>query len=115
MVDANKGRFEARLKTLETKTKPGARIHTRVADDGLVVDEVRSERRGLIPVRSVVLAAAFFLALKGFIFAQLGENEYLDRIGALSRGTGIEVAAAFFLDADPATRFFAKLFDRTLK
>lgn len=104
MADANKDRFDARLKALEQKSNPGKRVEKRVTEDGLVVEVVKADRRSLLPIKSLIMAAVVFISLKGVIFAQLGEQEYLNRIDTLTGGSAVEVAAAFLLDADPATR-----------
>lgn len=114
MADVNKDRFEARLQAIERKTNPGKRVEQRVTDDGLIVDVVKSDRRTLVPVKSLMIAAVIFVGLKSMIFAQLGEAEYQGRIDTLSRGTAVEVAAAFFLDADPATRVFGQVLEQAL-
>lgn len=115
MADVNKDRFEARLQAIEAKTKPGKRVEQRVTDDGLVVDIVKSDRRALLPIKSLIAAAVIFIAFKGFIFAQLGESEYLKRIDTLSGGSAVEVAAAFLLDVDPVTRVVGQLLEDTLQ
>lgn len=107
MADVNKDRFEARLKTIETKSKPGQRVESRVTEDGLIVEVAKSDRRTIVPFKGILTIAVVLVALKGFLFAQLGEPEYLDRINELSKGSTVEVAAAFLLDADPATRLIA--------
>lgn len=111
----NKDRFEARLKAIEGKSKPGSRVETRVMDDGLVVDVVKADRRTIFPIKGLLIAGLIIVALKGFLFAQLGETEYVDRIDRLSQGSTVEVAAAFLLDADPATRMLASLLGPTFR
>lgn len=111
MADVNKDRFEARLQAIEQKTNPGKRVEQRVTEDGLVVDVVKSDRKTLLPIKSLIGAAIIFLAFKSFIFAHLGENEYVSRIGDLSNGSAVEVAAAFLLDADPATRIIGQFLE----
>ena len=109
MADVNKDRFEARLKSIEAKTQPGKRVETRVTEDGLVVEVPKSDRRTIVPIKGIITLAVVLVALKGFLFAQLGEPEYLDRIDQLQKGSTVEVAAAFLLDADPATRLIANV------
>lgn len=115
VADVNKDRFETRLQQIEQKTNPGKRVQQRVTEDGLVVDVVKSDRRTLLPLKSILMAGVIFILLKSFIFAQLGEPEYLERIDKLSRGSAVEVAAAFLLDADPATKVIGDILKNTLR
>ncbi len=115
MADVNKDRFEARLKAIESKSKPGQRTESRVTDDGLVVEVAKADRRNIFPIKGLITAGIVLVALKGFLFAQLGEAEYLGRIEQLSKGSTIEVGAAFLLDADPATRAIASLLSPTFR
>ena len=117
MAEQDKDRFMERLQNIEEKAKPGARIERRVADDGLIVDVVKpargraakgkSGRRGLLPYKAILVAACLGVLVKGVIFAQLGEDAYLAQIDTMRNGSAGEIAAAFLLDADPATRLVA--------
>lgn len=104
----NKDRFIERLNAIGQKSDPKKRVVQKVREDGLVVDVVKRRRPKLIPVKSIVTAALIFVILKGFVFAQLGEAEYIDRIDTLQKGHAVQVVAAFLLDADPATRVMAE-------
>lgn len=115
MADVNKDRFEARLQAIEKKTNPGKRVEQRVTEDGLIVDVVKSDRRKLLPIKSLIAAAIIFVTLKGVIFAQLGESEYMNRIETLTGGSAVQVAAAFLLDVDPATRVVGQLLSPILR
>lgn len=108
MADVNKDRFVERLNSIQKKGDPKKRVVRRVSKDGLVVEVVKPRRKKLIPVKSIVTAALIFVILKGFVFAQLGENEYESRIETLKKGHSLQVFAAFLLDADPATRVMAR-------
>ena len=114
MADLNKSRFQERLRTIEKKHQPCHRVEQKVSDDGLMVEVITPERRRLIPYKSILVAVALFVMLKGFLFAELGEAEYLNRIAALQKGQTIEVAAAFLLDVDPATRAIGAFLSNTL-
>ncbi len=114
MADVNKDRFNERLRGIGEKTQPGKRVEQRVTADGLVVDVVKTKKSSLIPYKSILTAIFVFLMMKGFIFAQLGEGEYMARIEGLQKGQAVEVAAAFLLDADPATRMIGKFLTDTL-
>ncbi len=116
MTDPNKSRFEERLAALAQKTDPNKRVERRVQEDGLIVEVVKPNRRApLIPLRSLFLAVALFLALKGTVFAQLGSETYSERLEILKQGNSLEVTAAFLLDVDPATRAIGQVVGRILK
>lgn len=107
LADVNKDRFIERLNGIQQKTDPRKRVERRIQKDGLVVEVVKRRRKKLIPFKSIVTAALIFVILKGFVFAQLGEVEYVDRIDTLKKGHAVQVVVAFLLDADLATRVMA--------
>lgn len=115
LADANKDRFIERLNAISEKSDPQKRVVHKVREDGLVVEVVKRRRNRLIPVKSIVTAALIFVILKGFVFAQLGEPEYLQRIDTLQKGSAVEVMAAFLLDVDPATRVMAEGLDSVFR
>ncbi|EPX80758.1 hypothetical protein thalar_00978 [Litoreibacter arenae DSM 19593] len=104
----NKDRFAERLNAIQQKSDPNKRVVKRVTKDGLVVDVVKRRRKKLVPVKSLATMALIFVMLKGFVFAQLGEDEYVSRIDTLKKGESPHVLAAFLLDADGATRVTAR-------
>ncbi|MEM9583452.1 MAG: hypothetical protein AAGA08_10095 [Pseudomonadota bacterium] len=111
MADVNKERFNERLNALKQKSNPAKRVEKRVREDGLVVDVVKTDlkKKGLFPLKTLAVAALLFVAFKGFVLAELGETEYLDRIEALKGGGAVEVTTAFLLDVDPVTNAVAKV------
>lgn len=115
MADANKSRFIERLNAIQEKNNPGKKVVRKVTKEGLVVEVVKPRRNKLVPVKSIITAALIFIILKGFVFAQLGEAEYMDRIATLQKGQSVQVFAAFLLDADPATRAMARGLDSILR
>ena len=117
MADVNKDRFNERLDALKQKTNPEKRVEKRVREDGLVVDVVKTDlrKRGLLPVKSLLIAAFLFVTFKGFVLAELGETQYLQRIEVLKTGGAVEVTTAFLLDMDPATQAIAKVVGSILR
>ncbi len=117
MADANKERFDQRLAGLGKKNDPSRRVEKRVREDGLVVHVVKPDykKRGLLPIKGILIAAGLFVMLKAFLFAELGEVEYLERVDGLKKGGAVQVSAAFLLDADPATRAVATFLKKTLQ
>ncbi len=117
MVDGNKDRFNERLDALKQKTNPAKRVEKRVREDGLVVDVVKTDlrKRGLFPIKSLLVAGFLFVTFKGFVLAELGERQYVERIEVLKTGGAIEVTTAFLLDMDPATQAIAKVVGSILR
>ena len=115
MADPNRDRFEERLAGLAEKSSPDKRVEKVVTDDGLIVDVIKPVRRTSFPYRSILMAVLLFICLKGAIFAQLGENEYVARVDGLKTGNSLEVTAAFLLDADAITRMMGQSFSRLIK
>lgn len=103
------------MKALEKKASPRHKIEKRVTKDGLVVDVVKRRKPHLIPFKSLIAAALFFVLCKGFLLARIGEAEYQQRIQALQQGDSMQVAAAFLLDADPATKALANFLNQNLR
>lgn len=117
MADANKDKFLERLDGLKQKQNPAKRVEKRVRDDGLVVDVVKTDmrKRGLFPIKTLLVAGFLFVTFKGFVLAELGESQYLERIEALKSGGTVEVTTAFLLDMDPATQAIAKVVGSILR
>lgn len=117
LEDVNKDRFDQRLGALKQKQNPHKRVEKRVRDDGLVVDVVKSDmrKRGLLPLRGILVAAIIFIGFKGLVLAEIGEPEYVQRLESLKKGGAVQVSAAFLLDADPATRTVAEMVNKVLR
>ncbi|SFR57804.1 hypothetical protein [Litoreibacter janthinus] len=115
MADVNKDRFIERLNAIQQKSDPNKKVVRKVNKDGLVVEVVKPRRKKLVPVKSILTAALIFVMLKGFVFAQLGDEEYSSRIDTLKKGQSVQVFAAFLLDADPATLAMARGLDAILR
>lgn len=116
MADKNRSSFEQRVSALKNKADPRTRVEKRVTEDGLVVTVAKTNgaKRSLIPIKGILIAAVLFVAVKGFLLAEIGEPEYLERLAAMKEGSAIQVSAAFLLDADPATRSVASFLNKTL-
>lgn len=114
LADPNRDQFEKRLAGLAQKSDPKKRVERVVTDDGLIVDVVKPVRRPKFPYRSLLLAVLLFVCLKGAIFAQLGQAEYLERVERLKTGNSLEVTAAFLLDADPITAMMGRAFGKLI-
>lgn len=117
MVDVNKNRFAERLNYIQRKADPRVRVERRVSDDGLVVDVLKpaKRKRSILPMKSFVTIVLVFLIFKGFVFAQVGEDEYLGRVAQMQSGNTVERSLSFFFEADPATRVMAKGLDAVFR
>lgn len=100
--------FDKRLKRI-------VRRHDRMASsgavktvnaDGLIVARPRIYKPRF-PLKGLVVLVVLGFLFKGFLFAYLGEAEYLNRVAALSNGSMMEQAGAWVMHADPATVFIA--------
>lgn len=85
-----------------------------VNHDGLVV--AKPKRAGLrFPLRGLILAAMLVIGFKAFALAYLGVGSYDERIGRLAGGTTAEKAAAWVMQADPATRYVSGYIEPYIK
>jgi hypothetical protein len=116
VANKNRSSFEQRVSALKNKADPRTRVEKRVTEDGLVVTVAKTNgaKRSLIPIKGILIAAVLFVAVKGFLLAEIGEPEYLERLAVMKEGSAIQVSAAFLLDADPATRSVASFLNKTL-
>lgn len=103
-----KNQFKKRLRVLERKNRAMERgFTTHLRSDGLLI--VKPKRRSFsLSGKSILLFACAFIAFKGLALAQVGQVTYDDRIAELSRGTIVEQAGAFVMQADPASQFVAQ-------
>lgn len=115
LADVNKGGFDKRLQKIEEKTLPNRRVERRVGKDGLVVEVVKKKRKALLPYRAILTAALMTIALKGYLLAELGPEQYVGQIERMRSGHAGEIMAAFLLDTDPATKFVAGLLETYIR
>ncbi|MEP3346953.1 MAG: hypothetical protein ABJN34_09960 [Litoreibacter sp.] len=108
MADINKDRFSERLNAIQKKNDPKKKVVRKVNSDGLVVEVTKTRRKNLIPFKSLITIILILVLLKGFVYTQLGGEEYNRRIETLKQGQSIEVVAAFLLRADASTETVAR-------
>lgn len=65
-------------------------------------------------LRTLLIAAACFLAFKGLLLASLGAEGYESRIGRLAAGSTVEKAGAWVMSPDPASLWIAETLQRIL-
>ncbi|MEJ6403725.1 hypothetical protein [Yoonia sp. 2307UL14-13] len=73
-----------------------------VSADGLIVARPRMYKPRF-PLKGLVVLVVLGFLFKGFLFAYLGETEYLNRVAELSNGSMMEQVGAWVMHADPAT------------
>jgi len=108
MADAKQVEFGERLNRIDKSHRQLARGYvTTVNHDGLII--ARPHRRSSrLPLRGLFLSLAVLLAFKGFVYAQIGEAAYQDRVQLLANGTIVEQIGAYAMYADPVTLWIAQ-------
>ena len=102
--------FDKRLKRIVRKHDRMAHgVVKTVNSDGLIVARPRvyTPRFPLKGLVALIIAGFLF---KGFLYANLGEAGYAERVGSLSEGSAMEQAGAWVMQADPATVLISEAF-----
>ncbi len=103
MADAKQIQFGQRLRRIDRHHRKLARGYVATVNhDGLIVARPR-RRTSLFPLRGLFLCLLTLLAFKGFLYAQLGETSYAQRVALLQSGTVVEKMGAYAMQADPVT------------
>ena len=101
--------FDKRLKRIVRKHDRMANgVVKTVNSDGLIVARPRMYTPRFPLKGLLILLIAGFL-FKGFLFANLGEAGYAERVATLKAGSLMEQAGAWIMQPDPATTFVADL------
>ncbi len=96
--------FDKRLKRIvrqHDKMSSSGAVKT-VTSDGLIVAKQRFYRPRF-PLKGLLAVLFLGFLFKGFLFAYLGEAEYLERVAALNGGSVLEQAGAWVMQPDPVT------------
>lgn len=99
--------FDKRLKRIvrqHNKMSNGA-VKT-VNSDGLIVAKPRMYRPRF-PLKGLLAVLFLGFLFKGFLFAYLGEAEYVERVASLQSGTVLEQGGAWVMQPDPVTMIVA--------
>jgi hypothetical protein len=108
MTDANHVRFDRRVqKILRDHRKLSRGYVTTVNHDGLVIARPRRGTGATVLLRGILLSLLTFVALKAFLFIQLGPEAYAARTVTLEGGSMIESVGAWAMAMDPATLWVA--------
>ncbi len=79
-----------------------------VNHDGLIIAQPKA-REGMIPWRAILFVLVGTLLVKGFMLAQVGQENYEARVATLASGNQFEKVGAYVLHADPATQWIASV------
>ena len=110
MSDAQMQQFGHRLRRIDERHQKLARgVEISVQKDGLIIARpARSAAR--FPWRGLLMILVAMMAFKGLLHAQIGAETYAERVIALSNGSFIEQAGAWFMKADPVTLWLSAQF-----
>lgn len=104
MTDANRIRFEKRVRSIETQhARMGSGYVRMVERNGILVPTSPVRTRRAVPLRGLVLALGVFLVFKALLFVHLGPITYVDRVSKLESGNVVEQVGAWAMRADPVT------------
>lgn len=111
MYDPNMEVFSKRLRRIDRRHQKMARGYVTVVNsDGLVV--ARPRRTQLrFPWKMLAVAALALFVFKGFVYANLGQASYSERVTLLQAGTPAEQFGAWVMQADPLTLWIAQQID----
>lgn len=109
MAEANRAEFVSRLRRIDRTHRRLAHGYVQLVErDGVLVPMPRRQiARPGISYRGLMLLLGGALAVKGVLFAALGEGAYSQKVASLASGTGFEQVAAWVMQADPITRWIA--------
>ncbi len=106
-VDINMKDFGKRVKRINKRHRKLANGYvSSVNHDGLIIARVRRSGPSF-PWKGIALCFIAFFAFKGFLYSQLGETSFNERVDTLRSGTYIEKAGAYAMSADPVTVWIA--------
>ena len=100
-IDATLNKRLNRVVRKHEKMKMNGVVH-RVGRDGLIQSRPRMMRLQF-PVKGLLLTAAFLIAFKSLLFAQIGTGNYEAKVETLRAGTMLERVGSFVMQEDPVT------------
>lgn len=100
--------FDKRLKRIVRRhDKMANGVVKTVNSDGLIVVKPRLYKPRF-PLKGLMAILILGFLFKGFLFAQLGEAAYADRLAVLQSGTVMEKVGAWIMQPDPVTHVTAQ-------
>ncbi|WP_295531953.1 hypothetical protein [uncultured Thioclava sp.] len=109
MAKTDLDEFERRLHRIDKIHEAGGAFEAAGSLGRSYFDAMRPKSRRGLPLRGLALLAAGMLLFKGMMLAQVGSDEYANRVDHLAKGNMGEQIGAWVLHADPATRYVAGL------
>ncbi|MEP5761612.1 MAG: hypothetical protein ABJ327_20325 [Litoreibacter sp.] len=104
MADLYSNRFERRSASIVPKFNLGQELALGTARCRKIGDIAKQEVRMFFPLKGIIVGLGLFLAFKGIVLAQLGPDEYKDRVERLRVNDSIGAIVAFALSVDPVTQ-----------
>ena len=104
MANLYNNRFERRSASVVPKFSLGQELALGMARCQKIVDIARQGVRRFFPLKGSIVSVGLFLAFKGIILAQLGPDEYKDRVEHMKVNGSVGAIVAFALSVDPVTR-----------
>ncbi len=100
--------FDKRLKRIVSRHDKMSNGFVRtVQPDGLIVVRPRLYKPRF-PLKGLIIVLTLGFALKGFLLAYLGADEYQARLAGLEAGSVVEQAGAWVMQPDPVTAVVAE-------
>jgi hypothetical protein len=109
MAKTDMNEFEKRLNRIDKIHEAGGAFEASGSLGRSYFDSTRPKARRGLPLRGLALLAAGILLVKGMMLAQIGAEDYSNRVANLADGNLVEQIGAWVLHADPATRYVAGL------
>ncbi len=115
MADIQQLQFGQRVQKINTAHRKLAGGYvTTINDDGLMV--ARPHRKSSHQMmRSLFFCLIIMMAFKAFLYAQTGEQAYLQRVALLQNGTIVEQVGGYVMYADPITVWVSGLVSTVTK
>ncbi|WP_417809194.1 hypothetical protein [Thioclava sp.] len=109
MAKTDMNDFEKRLNRIDKIHEAGGAFEATGSLGRSYFDSMRPKSRRGLPLRGLALLVAGILLVKGMMLAQIGAEEYSNRVAILANGNMVEQIGAWVLHADPATRYIASV------
>ena len=110
MTDAQVQDFQKRVRSISKQHRKLSQGYVQLVErDGLLVPKTSRRARRGFPIKGLIITVVGFIAFKAFLFDQVGAINYNDRVQSLSKGTALEQAGGWVMQADPLTQRLSEL------
>lgn len=100
--------FDKRLKRIVRRHDRMANGYVKtVTSDGLIVARPRIYKPKF-PLKGLLAVLVIGFLFKGFVYATLGAEQYVERVAVLQQGSLMEQSGGWIMQPDPATVFIAE-------